>query len=850
MTTSFRKLIPMNHPGIAALVVCALLSAGSVDVANAQSLFINEFMASNTSTVTDPDYNAYADWIEVYNASNADVNLNGYTITDLLSQPQKYRFTTDVIVPSHSFAIIWADDRAVNNHTNFKLSASGESIGLFNGSGDVVDTLSFGTQQNDISYGRCPDGTATWYRLFPASPGTPNLPSQIWDKLMPPVLSRQSGFYPAPIVLTLTNPDSDAVLFYTTDGHTPTAASPQYTSPIHVDTTTALRVIAFKAGSLPSNVVTSTFFIQDPTTLPVISLVTDPENFFSDTSGIYVAGTNGIIANCSTAPRNWNQDWERPVELEMFEVDRQPAFRISCGVSIYGGCARLYPEKSLGFYFRNRYGFGKLNYQLFPDQPITQYNNFVLRSSGQDWWRTMFRDGMAQTLIKQGMKIDVQDYRPSVLFINSQYWGIHNIREKLNEHYVEEHHGVNPDNIDLVEISKGIQANNGDLVAYNSLMAFFNSHSLANQSNYDSVTAMVDIDNYIDYTIAEIYAANGDWPGANMKLWRERNSSGKWRWMVYDLDFTFGGNGQGQYNTNTLAQATATNGPSWPNPPWATLMLRKLLENPGFRNEFIQRFAVHLNSTFYKDHVIQVIDSLAAGIASEIPRHKIRWPQSLSIGTTWTANTQIMRDFATLRPAAAIGHFTSAFSLAGTITLVMRRRFPEQGKVFTHGVEVTRIDSPYVFFKNVPLRISAVAQPGCRFVRWQGAISSTAPETTIVLNGNGVLTALFEPISLSVGPANNAESTYQLSVNYPNPFNPSTKISFSIPHHEAVTLAVYDVYGRLIRNLIANQTYDQGTYNVQWDGRNDAGLVVASGVYFGRLTAGTFSATRKMNLLK
>ncbi len=315
----------MNHPSIAALVMCALLSAGSADVANAQSLFINEFMASNTSTVTDPDYNAYADWIEVYNAGNADVNLNGYTITDLLSQPQKYRFTTNIIVPSHSFAIIWADDRAVNNHTNFKLSASGESIGLFDGIGNVVDTLSFGAQQDDISYGRCPDGTATWYRLFPASPGAPNLPSQIWDKLMPPVLSHQRGFYPAPIVLTLTNPDSDAVLFYTTDGHTPTASSTQYTSPIQVDTTTALRVIAFKPGSLPSNVVTSTFFIQDPTTLPVISLVTDPENFFSDTSGIYVAGTNGIIANCSTAPRNWNQDWERPVELEFFEKDKQLA---------------------------------------------------------------------------------------------------------------------------------------------------------------------------------------------------------------------------------------------------------------------------------------------------------------------------------------------------------------------------------------------------------------------------------------------------------------------------------------------------------------------------------------------
>ena len=142
-------------------------------------------------------------------------------------------------------------------------------------------------------------------------------------------------------------------------------------------------------------------------------MVTDPANFFSDTSGIYVIGTNGIIGNCSTAPRNWNQDWERPVSLEFFEFDKSLAFRVNTGVKIFGGCSRLYPEKSLGFYFRGEYGNDKLRYRLFDDIPVYEYNNFILRSSGQDWWRTMFRDGMVQTLIEQGMKLDYQDYRPS-----------------------------------------------------------------------------------------------------------------------------------------------------------------------------------------------------------------------------------------------------------------------------------------------------------------------------------------------------------------------------------------------------------------------------------------------------
>jgi hypothetical protein len=826
-----------------ALFACALLSARFAESTFAQQLFINEFMASNDSTIRDPDFHEYADWIELYNSGSAPVNLNGYSITDDLRQPQKYRFATNVLVPPHSFILIWADDRAVGTHTNFKLNASGESIGLFDASARVVDTLRFGAQHADVSYGRSPDGTPTWYRLLPASPGSTNLPSQIL--LDPPILSHPNGFYAAPFTVTLTHPDAEAAFYYTRDGHTPTVSSTRYTAPIRIDSTTALRVLAFKSGLRPSVVVTATFFVQEPTTLPVFSLVTDPENFFSDTSGIYVAGTNGIIGNCSTAPRNWNQDWERPVDVELFESNRRSGFHVACGAKIFGGCARLYPEKSLAFYFRDHYGFSKLNYQLFPDLPISEYNNFVLRSSGQDWWRTMFRDGMAQTLIKQGMRVDVQNYRPSVLFINGQYWGIHNIREKLNEHYIASHHGANPDNIDLIDISKGVSAAHGDTAAYNSLMRFLNTHSLAIQANYDSVAAVVDINNYIDYTLAQIYAANGDWPGANMKLWKERTASGKWRWLIYDLDFTFGGNAQGRYNTNTLAQATATNGPSWPNPPWSTLMLRKLLENLGFKNESIQRYAVHLNTTFYPPRVVHIIDSLAAGIASEIPRHKIRWPQSLSLDTqTWAGNIQIMRDFAALRPAASIGHFTSQFALSGTYTLIMRRRYPDQGTIFTHGVEAARADSPYVFFKNVPLRISAVPQPGFRFVRWTGVVSSAASETTIVLNTSGTLSAIFEPASVNVVEANGSETGYRLFDNYPNPFNPSTTIGFRLPLDSDVSLSVFNTLGQRVALLVEGRV-EAGYHRVVFDASH-----LASGLYVYRLQAGGFLSTKRMVLLK
>ncbi|MCX6138443.1 MAG: CotH kinase family protein [Ignavibacteriales bacterium] len=733
--------------------VALLFVLSIVQPAGAQTVFINEFMASNSITITDPDYKDYADWIELFNAGDSSLNLKGYSITDLLSQPKKYVFTADVVIPAKGYKLIWADDRATANHANFKLSASGESIGLFSPSGQVVDSITFGAQQNDISYGRFPNGAVAWYKMSPSSPGTPNVESQIADKIPLPIVSLKSGFYPGNISVSLTHTFPNVSLRYTIDGHTPTPASPLYSSPIAIDSTLVLRVKAFKVGSPSSSVLTSTYFINEGTTLPVFSLVTDPENFFSDTSGIYVAGTSGIIDNCSTAPRNWNQDWERPIDIELFEKTRQSAFSVASGVKIFGGCARLYAEKSLAFYFRYTYGFDKLNYRLFPDQLITEYNNFVLRSGGQDWWRTMYRDEMGQMLIKGAMNIDYQDYRPSVVFTNGQYWGIHNVREKLNEHYIESHYGIDGNNVDVIDISKAVSANNGDTLAYKEMIDFLTANSPAVAANYDHIRSIVDIDNYIDYNIAEIYYANGDWPGSNMKLWRERTAQAKWRWMISDLDFTFGGNAEGMSTTNTLVQATATNGPSWPNPPWATMMLRRMLENTDFRNEFIQRFAVHMNTTFDKDRVLFMIDSLGAAIAAEIPRHKARWPQSISIGNspvTWTGNVQIMKDFAVARAPAMRGFIQSKFGLTGTYNLTITRNDSMRGKIFAHTVELRKNATTHLYFKNVPLSLKAVSLPGFRFVRWEGVSPSTLPEITVLLNADATMTAVFEPIQLSV----------------------------------------------------------------------------------------------------
>ena len=710
----------------------------------AQTIVINEILASNSNVNTDPDYNEYGDWVELYNSTNNDININGYYITDDKTNTTKYKFTTNIIIPAKGYKLIWTDDHNTGIHTNFKLSASGEFIGLYNTSLQVIDSLTFPVQQPNISYGCFPDASKPYLYFYPPTPEAENTELSIFNRVPEPEFSLDGGFYNGQQTITITCNEPGSKIYYTNDGHYPTKNDNLYQNTINVNSTMVIKAIAVKDGFLSSKIVTKTYFIDESIDLPVFSISTNPENFFSDTSGIYVIGTNGITANCSTGPRNWNQDWERPITIEFFEKDKSKAFCVDAGVKIYGGCTRLYAQKSLAFYFRDSYGFKKLNYRLFPELPITEYNNFTLRSSGQDWWRTMFRDAFVQTIIRKNMDVDNQAYRPSVLFLNGDYWGIHNIREKLNEHYIEEHYQITEDNVDLIEYSKGITANVGDRAAYDAMMSYFQNNNLSDSAKYEYISSIMDINSFIDYYICQIYGANADWPGSNTKLWHARDNSVKWRFMVYDTDFTFGGNSNGQYNSNTLALATSGTSTTYPNPGWSTLMIRRLLENVNFKNEFIQRFASHINNTYESNYVIGIIDSMKAVISSEIPRHKNRWPQSVSYTTGWDNNVEIMRDFAIKRPDYMRGFILSHFNLTGTYDLTVSTS-NNKGYIKINNVRLRQNNQ--VLFNDIPVTITAEAKPGYRFVKWEGVNSSDKKEITLTLNSDNYLFAVFEKIN-------------------------------------------------------------------------------------------------------
>jgi hypothetical protein len=704
-------------------------------------IFINEFMADNSHTILSPDFQEAADWLELYNAADSIIDLSGYYLTDDLASPRKWVIPYGTTIRPGWHLLFWADGRDTLRHLNFSLSKDGEQIGLFSPDGQVVDTLTFSAQISDISYGRYPDGGQTWYffdKPTPAAdnsePGFGGIPGDVQ-------FTPSGGFFQSSVEVELTCDDADAYINYSLDGSPPDENSALYTTPLHIDRTTVIRARAGRDGFLPGKLVTRTFFIDETTTLPVVSVATDPANLWDDQTGIYVEGTNGITGYCSTEPRNWNQPWERPVSIELYEADRSFGFRIDAGMQIGGGCTRLYPQKTLAIYARAAYGAAKLNYRIFRDKPIDTYNNINLRNNGQDWWRALFRDGMMQTLVKDRMDIDWQAYKPAVVFLNGEYWGIHDIREKHNEHYLAANYGIDPDKIDILDNNANVIEGSADL--YTEIISFVQTHNPDDPANYTWLRQRMDVNEYMNYLIAEIYFANIDWPGGNIKYWRQQGENHKWRWILYDTDLGYGAHDLGQYYSNTLENVTSEVETYYANPPWSTLLIRKMLENTDFRNQFIQRFASHLNTTFYPQRALHIIDSLKANIEGEIPRHIQKWEKSTSFNGGWQYHVNVIHEFATRRPGYIIDQLTAKFGLSGIVHLSVQVGDPGMGSVFINDVEIPDQNFNGVYFKDIPLLCKAVPAEGCRFAGWEGAATVKEDSVAIILNSDATLTAVF-----------------------------------------------------------------------------------------------------------
>jgi hypothetical protein len=477
--------------------------------------------------------------------------------------------------------------------------------------------------------------------------------------------NRKSGFYLKPFELVLTS-ERENTIRYTFDGSDPTYTSDifhnqilitgkeSYDSLSFINTTnnlskyekwvkpvglqnkaTILKFASFKGDSIVTDVKTLCFFIKNDEldgeykyNLPVISISTDKRNLYSMDRGIFIAGDSLIKDQKHTG--NFFQrgkEFEREVYFQYFNSKGELDFELNIGMRIHGGVSRRFPQKSLKFYKRKRYDKVKVNFPFLGKKGVKRFIVEGIQESGGG--RALIEDIVAQEIVK-GIGLEQQNFQAVIVFINGEYWGLHTIRDRIDEKYLAYKFNLHRDSFDIIDghARKGFTPIYGDNSDYLFLLDFIKENDLSDNSNYEFVSSKLDVDNFIDYYSVEIFFANRDWPIQNIKMWKKK--SGKWRFLLYDLDGGFSHKSKKDIEEDhTFDMFTyLLNKEDYSgclNPPKSTLFFRGLSANPSFKKKFENRYKEIVNLYMDTSITIPIVDSISAIYSPYMQDHIKRW---------------------------------------------------------------------------------------------------------------------------------------------------------------------------------------------------------------------------------
>ena len=622
-------------------------------------------------------------------------------------------------------------------HTNFKISSNSETITLSNSSDEIIDQLTVENLPPDTSLGvyqNNPDLVI----YSETTPGYQNSNNYFTGAVVESVVfSNNGGFLSESISLSLSGNSIGQTIRYTTDGRRPTSSDLIYSNPIQISDNSTVRARIYQTNYIPSTTFSKSYVFDDVPEIDTVFLTTDPDNLFDEETGIYVFGEAGTYDTWQPYfGANFWEDWERPVHISYYKSEtNEVEAEFDGGIKIFGGWSRgQNPQRSLALFARGQYGYSKFEESFFEELSYDDFQSLVLRNSGQDWTRSSIKD-ITLTSLMRGSGLDFQEHNAVATYINGEYWGLYNMREKTNEHMLASKHNIDANEITILP--------GGDYTDYNSLIDYVASIDLSVEANFEYVKDRVDLVNYALYQAANIYYNNTDWPGNNIKFWNHPN--GKWRWIMYDTDFGFGPYwNPGNFWEDTLSFALETNGPDWPNPPWSTLLFRKLTTNIGFRNQFINRYADEMNTRFLADNVKNHINLLHDKIASEIPFHYDRWGENPSLAAYYRDK---MKEFADQRPFYAKEHIKAKFDLPDYHKLKIFNFNTSEGFVeVNNNLKIQETTWRGDYFETVPVQLKAVPEAGYEFSHWGGESDSTEEIIYIDLTDLTVVIPYFSAI--------------------------------------------------------------------------------------------------------
>ena len=618
-------------------------------------IVLSEAMNANYSFLKQPDQ-LYYDWVEIHNTTGSPISLNGYALSKNAKNPAKWKFP-DITLEANEYLVVLASGKNVtdpqkknNLQTNFRLSGDGDLVLLFDPQGNIVDKLQIGALNADTSYGRT--GNQLLYYDTP-TPGAANSGGLVGYTQMPS-LSLDAGMYTGSQSVSIEAPEGSYVT-YTTDGSEPNQNSTRYTGPIALTKTTVLRARAFGSGLYGSNVASASYIINTGANtvqdhghnLPVMSIMSDPDNLWDPDSGIYVLGTKyatatgedatgvtmeGLMNHDHSTLANFWQPWERPMHFDLIGADGMLEYSQDAVMRIFGAYSRAKEQKAIAIIGRPGYGGTRLEHPFFTNRSFQDYKSIVMRPSAQDNTYSRIRDIVVTSLLEDGgdyglppeSRIAVQAYRQMVLYINGQYWGVYNMREKITSNFIAQHYGLaNPDAIDILMGNgneKCVIAGDG-WRDYTALVDWAHTHDLSNPQNYAYVCSQIDEKNLALYTAAEIIVGNTD--TGNIKYWRTKETDNKWRWLFYDFCWAMNRNDDSSdeytsgYRRDFFARYFHEEGHG-ASKATSTKLIRALLNNPTWKQHLLDYSVYLFKEVYTTEKIIARVDECQGRITDEM----------------------------------------------------------------------------------------------------------------------------------------------------------------------------------------------------------------------------------------
>ncbi|MSQ00780.1 MAG: hypothetical protein EXR71_02680 [Myxococcales bacterium] len=698
-----------------------------------QPVRLNEVLAANHHGAVDADGDS-SDFVELSLTDGTGATaLDGWGLSDDGTAPW--------MLPQQELAAAPLLVRASGKnrqegelHADFSLDALGDELFLHAPSGCIADHLVTPRMYADTAYGRTVDGGWAWF--MDATPGASNTTEAR------PAFADLPGFsIPGGFVVAGTDVDASGTgtLRYTLDGSVPDADSEPWRGSLTIDSgePMVVRLRAFVDGLWPSRVATRTWIVDAELRdagVTVIALTAEPRDLFDPLTGIYEYGPPDYETWYPYFGANFWEVWERDVHVEVFEPGGAPLIDADGGIQIAGGYSRAFPQRNFELIARTGYGPAAFEGRLFVEEEISEWSRLYLRNGG-DWCSSQIVDASVQSLFRdddgtRNQAVDAQAYAPAMVTINGEFWGLYELKERLDESWPAAHRGADPDQLDLVKLGWTHDANwsleAGSWDAFDEMESFVASEDLGDDDALAAFLTQVDGDNLAAAAVAQGWIGNGDWWWNNLRIWRPRDEDGRFRWMVYDF-----GHGWGDPNYDHLATTVSQSFPGMP--------VGEMLLNEGYAGRFATIHADFLNTSLRPEEASRRVRALADGIRPVMQRQLDRWCSGTPLAS-WEAVVDYAAAYAEARPAAMRRQLRAHLPVDGTVPLALFAE-PEAGGRFELAVVTVASRFEGDYYQGVPIAVTAIPAEGYRFVEWSDGAADAQIE--LAMEGATSLTATF-----------------------------------------------------------------------------------------------------------